>query len=137
MMGATIGVMNGSLESNFIARALQTPTTKKDAGKGNGIIIDSSATTIMDVPLAPAEGLVLVECIYSKYCSKHKMEPVGLGTKLLSNGKVGGDVATSTSTRLSDSWERNSAILVKDTKEFEERVYEQIFMEQGVNYSSL
>ena len=46
-------------------------------------------------------------------------------------------MATSTSTRLSDSWKKNAAKLVKDTKEFEERVYEQIFREQGVNYSSL
>jgi hypothetical protein len=71
MMGATVGVMNQSLSANFITEALQ-----------------EDRTVNTPVPLAPAEGLVLVEAIFSKYCSKYKIEPIGLGTKLFYRDKI-------------------------------------------------
>jgi len=118
MIGATIGVMNGSLPSDFIARAL-----KKEDEAGENMTIT--------VPLAPAEGLVLVESTYSKYCSKHKTEPIGLGTKLLSRGNSGGKAVARSS---SDYWEAAAAKLLKDTQEFQELVYEQICRDQAKKF---
>lgn len=126
MMGATIGVMNATLPPDFIARAL-----KKDEDKGDEIN-NTANTTIMDVPLAPAEGLVLVECIYSKYCSKHKMEPVGVGTKLLSHGSSGSNAIA-----LCSDWETAPAKLLKDTLDFQEKVYAQICRDQALKFSLL
>ena len=103
MMGATIGVMNQSLPGDYITEALK------------------EGDVTMEVPLAPAEGLVLVNASYSKYVSKHKIEPIGLGTKLLHReAKDGVDGTTK------NEWEMRMAKLEQDTKSFQARVYEQI-----------
>jgi tRNA pseudouridine38-40 synthase len=113
MMGATIGVMNQSLPDDFISNAFKEGETE------------------IDVPLAPAEGLVLVEAIYSKYCSKHKVEPIGLGTKRLYRDKTN-DVSSSQD--LASSWEAAIAKLQRDTNDFQKRVYEQICNDQKIMF---
>mmetsp|Transcript_21206 Transcript_21206/g.51231 ORF Transcript_21206/g.51231 Transcript_21206/m.51231 type:complete len:332 (+) Transcript_21206:47-1042(+) len=125
MMGASIGVMNGSLPPDFISRALKKRDDRDVADD------DGHCAVAHAVPLAPAEGLVLVESIYSKYCSKHNMEPIGLGTKVLSRGSGGGGDAVPGSS----DWEGAAAELAKDTRLFQERVYAQIFRDQELNFS--
>lgn len=114
MMGATIGVMNQSLPEDFISQAFKEEETD------------------IDVPLAPAEGLVMVEAMYSKYCSKHNVEPIGLGTKLLyrdSDAK-----STSREGGLTGAWEANRAKLQQETDAFQRRVYEQICKDQKLMF---
>jgi len=55
MMGTTIAIMNGSLPADFIHRAFQEDNNMSE-----------------EAPLAPSEGLVMVEAMYSKYRSTHK-----------------------------------------------------------------
>eukprot|EP00980_Cylindrotheca_fusiformis_P028502 scaffold22606_cov138-Cylindrotheca_fusiformis.AAC.1 len=95
MMGATIGIMNQSLPEDFITKAF----SEKETG--------------IDVPLAPAEGLIMVEAIYSKYCSKQKIEPIGLGTKLLYRE----DRNRSTHQEQQTAWKAAAAQLQQDTAE--------------------
>ena len=112
MMGATIGVMNKSLEPDFITNALK---------RNNNDV---------DVPLAPAEGLVLVEAIYSRFCSKHKMEPIGLGTKLFYR-----EESNDSRTANTLCWESAQTKLLYDTNEFQRRVYDQICQDQAEMFS--
>jgi tRNA pseudouridine38-40 synthase len=113
MMGATIGVMNQSLPDDFITNAFKEENTE------------------MDVPLAPAEGLMLVEAIYSKHCSKHNIEPIGLGTKRLYRDKTN-DVSSTQD--LASTWEAATAKLQQDTNDFQKRVDERICNDQKMMF---
>lgn len=111
MMGATIGVMNQSLPVDLITEAFK------------------ESEIAVQVPLAPAEGLVLVEALYSKYCSKNEVEPIGLGTKLLYRHKE-----KDCNSIQNPDWETANVKLLKDTKEFQQRVYLQICKEQAAAF---
>ena len=112
MMGATIAIMNGSLPSDFITKAFQEGET-------------------FESPLAPSEGLVMVEAMYSKYCSKNKVEPIGLGSKLLYRENKNADAATEQEQANQRAlWDSATAKMLQDTQDFQEKVYDQVCQDQ-------
>ncbi|CAJ1935047.1 unnamed protein product [Cylindrotheca closterium] len=116
MMGTTIAIMNGSLPADFIIKAFQEKET----------LLGEQA------PLAPSEGLVMVEAMYSKYCSKHNVEPIGLGSKLFHREKKKTNCKKDKEEEASrrELWQAASAKLLADTRDFEKRVYDQVCQDQ-------
>ena len=89
-------------------------------------------------PLAPSEGLVMVEAMYSKYCSKHKVEPIGLGTKLLYRQKKKTDAASEQEeSNQRATWDSATARLLRDTQDFQQRVYDQVYRDQLLMFQDL
>ncbi|KAL3943192.1 MAG: hypothetical protein SGBAC_002721 [Bacillariaceae sp.] len=121
MMGTTIAIMSGSLPEDFITKAFQEAETSLSE----------------DAPLAPSEGLVMVEAIYSKYCSKHTVEPIGLGSTLLHREKKKTDrMAEKEDLSRRESWKADSAKLLRDTRDFQKRVYHQMCQDQLRKYQA-
>ena len=106
MMGATIAVMRGDKSDAFIKHALRKTDVAVDA---------------LEVPLAPAEGLVLRDAVYTKYCGKHNVERIGNGTKECRQDKIQAAQGAA-----------EAAALVESTSRFQISVYEQIVRDQGL-----
>lgn len=115
MMGVSIAIMNGSLPADFITKAFQEGETSMSGA----------------APLAPSEGLIMVEAMYSKYCSKHQVEPIGLGSKFLYREKKKFDaVSELEEANRKASWDSAAATLLRDTQDFQQKVYDQVCQDQ-------
>ena len=75
----------------------------------------------LSVPLAPAEGLVMVESVYTRYCGKNTVERIGIGTKECRQDNMKGAKSDEAAQALVDS-----------TKQFQMRVHAQILKDQAV-----